>query len=281
MKNINVPLILLLVLSIVFIGCGPQEKSKTNAVIASKDGYELTEKHLDIYLEATKDYVPQEGDMQSKTMIREELKQAFLEEPERLLHDLNSMAANDAPIIEAPISEIKTVSHKPTTTPTRSIAIAEGHKVVRNVMGNDIGQIQFDSKLANTFRAFMANSLLSSKSNNGSSGYGSSSYSSSTTRIQFCANGTYIEANSGYVSIDVEGASAYSGDDTDYVPGYWEVASLPTGKPIIILYSTHPSMLEDFPNGLLPFPVGQYSENFVALPNGDGYSRIANQYCNY
>jgi len=158
--------------------------------------------------------------------------------------------------------------------------LAHGHKEIRRILGADIGQMNFDSQAANTFRAFMANSLLTSRSNTASSGYGSSGYSESNARIQFCANGTFVQALSGYVSIDVEGMSASSGNDTDYMPGYWEVASLPNNMLIILFYSTHPMMLEDSPNGFLPFPVSTYSASFVAMPNGDGYVRIANQYCN-
>jgi len=169
---------------------------------------------------------------------------------------------------------------EPKKSPKLLQELAHGHKEIRRILGTDIGQMNFDSQAANTFRAFMANSLLTSKSNSANSGYGSSDYSESNAKIQFCANGTFVQALSGYVSIDVEGMSASSGNDTDYMPGYWEVASLPNNMLIILFYSTHPTMLEDSPNGFLPFPVSKYTASFVAMPNGDGYARIVNQYCN-
>jgi len=136
--------------------------------------------------------------------------------------------------------------------------------------------MNFNSKAAKDFRLYMANSLLSAKSNS----YDTGGYTNSDARIQFCENGTFIQALSGYVSVDVDGISASSGSDTDYMSGYWEVASLPNNTLIILFYSTHPMMLQDSPNGFLPFPVAKYTTNFVALPNGDGYKRTANQYCN-
>lgn len=158
--------------------------------------------------------------------------------------------------------------------PGRQTHLATGHKKVREILGTDIGQMQFDSGAANKFRSFLANSLLSDRANN----YDRGSYTDSQTKIQFCADGSFMQSSFGHVSIDVGGYGGASAS-TDYMPGYWEVASLPNGMLIILFYSTHPLMLEDSPNGFLPFPVAQYSANFVALPNGDGYSRIGNQPC--
>ena len=159
--------------------------------------------------------------------------------------------------------------------PNDTKLLAFGHKEIRRLLGNDIGQMNFNSQAANTFRIYMANTLLSSRSNS----YNSSGFTDSNAKIQFCANGTFVQALSGHVSIDVEGLSGGSAS-TDYMPGYWEVASMPNDMLIILFYSTHSSMLEDSPNGFLPFPVAKYTTNFVSLPNGDGYTRIANQYCN-
>jgi sulfur relay (sulfurtransferase) DsrC/TusE family protein len=253
-----------LLLCLVFQACAQQPEKQVNRIIAAKDGYELTEKHFADYLIALQDYEIETGDRpQTKAIIKAELKKAFLEDPKDILKELN-MLSEDAVV---PSSDL------PTPDMANTSFLAKGHQVVRQKLGSDIGQMQFDTRAAADFRAFMANSLLSSKSNSASSGYGSSSYSESSATIQFCADGTFVQALSGYVSIDLEVMSANSGNSTDYMPGYWEVASLPNGMLIILFYSTHPLMLEDSPNGLLPFPVAQYGTDFVALHNGDGYRR--------
>lgn len=166
----------------------------------------------------------------------------------------------------------------PTTQESQGLPV--GHQTIRNLLGSDVGQMQFDSQAAQTFREYVANSLFTSKSNNRDSGYNASNYSESTARIQFCPDGTFVQALSGYINIDVEGMSVTSGDQSSNMTGYWEVASLPNGMHIILFYSTHPTMLEDSPNGFLPFPVASYTTDFVSLPNGDGYARTAHQFCN-
>ena len=154
-----------------------------------------------------------------------------------------------------------------------------GHKEIRRLLGGDIGQMQFDTQAANTFRVFMANTLLSSGSNNSEKNPGGRSYTSGKNQIQFCANGTYVEAIYSEVIINTEGTGG-SSSGTTYIPGYWEVAALPNGQFIILMYSQHPNVLEDFPNGFQPWVVPKYGEDFVSAPNGDLYSRITNQYCN-
>jgi len=255
-----------------FQACAQQVDKEPKGIIASKNGFELTEKDFTLYLEALEGYALEIGDVQSEEVIKAELKKAFLEDPKNIVNELNALTE----IADVPVG---TPSEYDTAKTTPTSILAEGHRLVREKLGSDIGKMQFDTQATNNFRAYMHNSLLTSRTNSGSSGYGSSSYSESNAKIQFCANGTYIEALSGYVGIDVDGMSASSGNDTDYIPGYWEVASLPNGMLVILLYSTHPLMLEDNANGLLPFPVAQYTSDFVALPNGDGYSRTIN-HCN-
>jgi hypothetical protein len=261
-------------LSLVFIlviGCAQNsENSKNQEVIASKNGYQLTEEHFSKYLNALEAYELETGEIASKIVIKSELKQAFLEDPERILKELNALSESLDGRIDSRGSKSKNESETISTS-----HLAEGNRVVRQKLGNDIGQMQFNSQEANSFRIFLSNSLLSSRSNS----FGSGGYRDSNANIQFCADGTFIQVLSGYVGIDVDGISgSSSGGGTDYMPGYWEVASLPNGMLIILFYSTHPSMLEDSPNGLLPFPVAEYTGNFVALPNGDGYRRTIN-YC--
>ena len=159
------------------------------------------------------------------------------------------------------------------------LQLAEGHNIVRQKLGGDIGEMNFDSDAANNFREFMTNTLLTAQINSHNSSYNSSDYTDSNASIQFCANGTFTEAISGHVSVQVEDMSSVS-SGTSYLPGYWEVAALPNGMFIILMYSDHPSMLEDSPNGFLPFIVAQHAVDFVAMPSGDLYRRTADYHCN-
>jgi hypothetical protein len=139
--------------------------------------------------------------------------------------------------------------------------------------------MQFYVAAANTFRQYVVNSLLTSSSGSYDKSVGGSGSRRSTNQTQFCADGTYTEALSGSVNVDVDGAWAGS-HGTTYINGYWDVATLPNGMMIIVMYSTHPYILEDWPNGIIPFIVAKHGVDFVQLPSGDLYRRTANQYCN-
>lgn len=263
MNTIKLTFVTLFFSCISVAGC---QTEKNNTVLAVQGNYSLTKKHFDMYLA----HVNTAFENQSKEEIEIEkllLIEMFKTSPAEILASIEKIN----PIIQQP--KPSQASH------LNAINSVWGHQKVRDVLNGDIGQMQFDTSKANAFRTFVANSLLSSKSNSSSRGYGSSSYSESSATIQFCADGTFVESTSGYLSIDVPGMSALSDNSTDYMPGYWEVASLPNGMMVILLYSTHPLMLENSPNGLLPFIVGQYGDDFVNLPNGDGYRRSIN-YCN-
>lgn len=147
-----------------------------------------------------------------------------------------------------------------------------GHQVIRDLLGSDVGQMQYDTAQANSFRAYLYNSLLVTRSSNSNYDYNSTDYTSGSGRIQFCSDGTFTEILSSHIAIQTETIDLASYGD-DAMPGVWEVASLPNGILIILMYSTHPRMLEDSPNGLLPFPVEKYGEDFVALPNNAGLYR--------
>jgi len=255
-----------IVLFAILQSCGQESKKEITAeFIAFKDGYALTEEHFQKYVLALEDYEFDTGEAsQSEEIMKKELKETFLEDPAGTLQELNALFSvpNATQKVAVKNNEINVAY------------IAPGHRIVRQKLGKDIGQMQFDSQAANTFRNYMAKSLLSSSSNRGSG----SGIISSDVKIQFCSNGTFLQSSSGYVGIGVEGIDV-SDSSTDYMPGYWEIASLPNGMLVLLMYSTHPLMLEDSPNGFLPFPVANYTNNFVALPNGDGYSRTVN-YCN-
>jgi hypothetical protein len=154
-----------------------------------------------------------------------------------------------------------------------------GHKEIRRILGADIGQMQFDTQAAKTFRHFITNSLLETTSYNSDSGYGNYHRTSGSGKIQLCADGTYVEALYSEVIVDTSGSTGSSSGVT-YIPGYWEVAALPNNMFVILFYSQHPYVLEDFPNGFQPWVVPKYGEDFVALPSGELYKRTANMPCN-
>lgn len=251
-------LALFFMVNVVFASCQNQNYPE---VIAEKANYQLTKVHFKKHLSDLENVLgplsQEEIESEKKILI-----QMFMDAPDEVLESLKDQA-----------------SVNPSSLITAYSNVSIGNQKVRDLLGSDIGQMQFDSQAAQAFRKYIASSLFTTKSNNYDSAYNTSNYSESSTRIQFCPDGSFIQELSGYVSIDVEGMSATSGDETDYMPGYWEVASLPKNMFVILFYSTHPSMLEDSPNGILPFPVTQYAANYVTMPNGDGYSRIAHSYC--
>ncbi len=262
MKTIPFFFISLFFISISMVSC---QTPKDSTVLVVQGDYTLTKKHLEKHLSDLKGLGGElsEEEIQSEKLL---LITMFKEAPEEILASLEETDS----IVPSPNS-----SPNPNPIPNPSPSnLAAGHQKVRTVLGSDIGQMEFDSDKAALFRSYMSNSLLKAGSSRGDNGGGIST----NNQIQFCADGSYMEYRSAHLGISVPGMDASSYDE-DRIPGYWEVASLPNGTHIILLYSTHPLMLEDSPNGLLPFPVGQYVQDFVALPNGDGFRRTVN-YCN-
>lgn len=259
MKTIKLNSILFFFISMSIVSC---QTAYDNNALAVQGKYSLTKNHLEKHLAdlSVMGELSKEETESEKLLLIEMFKEA----PEEILASLEEPQA---------IPPIPNPTPEPISSPVSS-NLAAGHQQVRAALGSEIGQMQFDTEKAQRFRTFMANSLLSSGSSSGDS----SGSRSASNKIRFCADGSYVEYRSAHLGISVPGMDV-SGYDEDQIPGYWEVASLPKGMRIILLYSTHPLMLEDSPNGLLPFPVGQYAEDFVALPNGDGFSRTIN-YCN-
>ena len=60
--------------------------------IASKEGYTLTEKHFALYLKALEGYEFETDTKESEELIKLELKQAFLEDPQAILKELNALS---------------------------------------------------------------------------------------------------------------------------------------------------------------------------------------------
>ena len=258
--------------------CGQKvEPAAKQELIASIQGYELTEAHFETYLKYVEEYAGETADLKTQIAIKSQLKETFLKEPETLLKQLELLNTDE----EKPQVHLEKEQSQATAEVSRpsTLSMAEGHKIVRDLLGSDIGQMQFDTEAANSFRAYLTNTLLTTSSNSSNNGHGSSDYSSSKGQIQFCANGTFVEVLSGHLSIDTEGMDATS-SGSSAMPGYWEAAALPNGMFVIIMYSTHARMLEDSANGILPFVVAEHGHDFVQLPSGDLYHRTPNQYCN-
>jgi hypothetical protein len=263
--------LLFLIAFLISFHCIAQQTNATD-IIVSKDGYELTEQQFNLYVDFIEMALDRVLDFEGRKIVKEELKASFLNDPPTISAELNLLARN-ANFDQVNPNDFQVKSPNQTTT-----GMAQGHSFIRQKLGSDIGQMQFDTQKANNFRAFIANSLLSSRDNSYDGNLNSSSYSESSSTIQFCIDGSYLETNSGHISIDVDGLGT-TGSSTDYVPGYWEVAELPNDLMIIIMYSEHPSVVEDSPNGIIPFIVGSYAEDYVLLPNGDGFRRSRNN-CN-
>jgi len=278
--NLKTIIIMLCVLS----GC--QSIAQDN-ILAEKEGYQLTKKHIDkaiVYLET------EEGQFSKaeKKAYTQKCILQFLEKPKEVLEFLENLKSNldsetelNTDLDQAPelkqYPESKQLKIEPKNQ--TNINLAEGHTYVRKILGKDIGEMKFDTQRANNFRTFMTNTLLSTSSNNRNTSPGGKGFIESSDRIKFCADGTYLQSTYSGIFIDVPGAGGKSHGTTN-VPGYWEVAALPNGMFIILMYSTHPNVLNDFPNGLMPWIVPKHGIDFVSLPNGELYKRTPNNYCN-
>ncbi len=267
MQNNGLKVASIIAFCISLVSCGQNESASKRELIASSQGYELNESHFETYLKYVENYAGETADLKTQIAIKSQLKETFLKEPEALLKLLESLT------VEKKRDQPAATVNQPSKAPT-----AEGHEIVRDLLGDDIGEMRFDTAAANTFRQYVANTLLTSTTGNYNTGITGSASKNTNSQTQFCANGTYTEALSGHVSIQTEGAGAVS-SGTTYITGYWDVAALPNGMMIIVMYSTHPYVLEDWPNGIMPFIVAKYGDDFMALPSGDLYRRAANQYC--
>jgi len=278
MKQVH---LLIILLFIALQSCGQKvDQDVSDSLIASTGDFQLTEQHFKTYLQYIEDYAGETADIKTQVVIKSQLKETFLKAPEKLLQQLEELDnAKSTNATELQYQETRSLIELNPSPNNRSVQLAEGHKIVRDLLGTDIGEMQFDTDAANTFRDYMTSTLLTAQSSSSDTSYGSSSYTDSNAQIQFCANGTFTEALSGHVSIQGSSGTGAVSSGTSYMPGYWEAAALPNGMLVVIMYSTHPRMLEDSPNGILPFIVAKHGVDFVALPSGDLYRRTTNYYC--
>jgi|GEM_PF-5565090 len=255
--------------------------AQSQDVIHQIGEYQLTMDHMNTYLmmsmlDKTITDEPSEDEI---NQLGRELILIFKEDPEEVLELLEDF--------ELQLSDLNTqvIHHtRPSTvdesTQTGTLqSLVSGHAIIRDILGSDIGQMNFQSEGANSLRAYLYNSLLSSTSSHADSGSTGSHYGESKTRIQFCSDGTFVQVNSGYLNLSTEGVDMSSTGGDDIMRGYWDVSTLPNGMHFILFYSTDQAMLEDSPNGFLPFPVSSFNEEYVMMPNGDGYQRTISINC--
>ncbi len=252
-------------------------------ILAQKNGMSLTNTHLHIFTEGliSDGTLKRNSSQEEINQIKEELLAEFDSDPSGTLDFIeyyNDMLERESASTinsknEGSFDQIKT---------STSSDVSAGNQRIRDILGKDIGQMQFDVEKANSFRSYMKNSLLYDSSTSFSQYSNGSNYANSSAKIYFCADGTYTQILSGSISIDVENISAYSGDDDDEIQrGVWETAYLPSGVLILLLYSTDQSMLEDSPNGFLPFPIASYTDTYVVMPDGSiPYQRESGHTCN-
>lgn len=270
-------LITLLISLLLHIHLVSQDNSN---VAAQKNGHILTKEHVTIYAQGLISDGTLDPDA-SQEVFNEvviELLEEFDEDPEGVLDFIEyyKEILNDE--VNLSKDEVKLSKDSKGEYPTGSIST--GNQIVRDALGSDIGQMNFDSDEASAFRKYVSNSLFYDSSTSSSQHYGGSNYRSSSAQIYFCEDGSYVQILSAQVSVDVDGAYASSGGDDDIQKGYWEVATLPNGLYILLFYSTEASMLEEVPNGFLPFPITSYTETYVVMPDGSvGYQREGGHSC--
>jgi len=244
-------------------------------VLSEKNGHVLNEEHFLTYVQgliSDGTLIKNNTSEEQLVEVLSELILEFQQDPEGVLDFISYYKDS--------LSDLNIQSYE--TTPSNpGNAISQGNQIVRNVLGTDIGQMEFDSDKAKVFRNYMTNSLFYDSSSNFSKSGGGSDYTSSSAKIYFCEDGSYVQILSAEISIDVEGAYASSGGDDDIQRGVWEVATLPTGMYILLFYSTEASMLEESPNGFLPFPLASFTDTYVVMPDGSiPYKRQGGQTCN-
>ncbi|NER17747.1 hypothetical protein [Spongiivirga citrea] len=150
--------------------------------------------------------------------------------------------------------------------------LAEGHEAIRKILGDDIGQMQFDSDKAKAFRQYLSNASFYTSKNEFSGGVTGTGSANSSTNVLFYQNGTFLHITTSWISISVPGMGSFDKDEQK-IPGYWEVASLPDGTLLVIFYSQHPEVLQEFPNGFMPFPIKGYDQQYLISADNERYEK--------
>jgi len=222
--------------------------------------YQLTMDHMNTYLMMSmlNKGISDKPSVDETNHLGKELVQFFKEDPKganKLLYDFNQRLSDLESQFDKLVTNSSVTNIEESIYPETSAA---GHRMIREILGSDIGEMNFQSEGANAPRTYLYNSLLSSKSNHFDSGITGSHYEESEIKIQLCPDGSFTQINSGYMSIGVEGMDLSRTGGDDIMRGYWDVSTIPSGLHFILFYSADHGMLEDSPNGFLPFPVSSY-----------------------
>ncbi len=249
----------------IMISCNAKAQGK---VLSTKEGYQLTEELVNMVVNSAE--VTLTTDQQK--LLTDTLIKAFQENPKGVIEELNAFKAQKKKnVTTKPIMETNQQNINPN--------LAEGHKAIRKILGTDIGDMQFDSAKANTFRQYLINSSFYNSKNTFSGGVTGTGSSTVATKALFCENGTFLHTTTSSISISVPGMGGFD-KDVKEIPGYWEVASLPNGMLIIIFYSTHPEVLAEFPNGFMPFPIKSYDQQYLISADDERYKKTYLGSCN-
>ncbi len=251
-----------------------QEATPSEAIA---DAYVLTMDHMQNYLKMA----VLTGDISTDATASEindlgsELVQLFQTDPSNTIELLEAFAADLTALDGAAAAAVPSAQSKllppPATTPASTLP--HGHQYIRDLLGQDIGEMNFHSAEASELRQYLYHSLLYSSSSAYDRSVTGSHDSAAETKIMFCPDGSFVQVNAGHLSVGVDGLDLSTSGGDDVMRGYWDVSTLPSGLHFILFYSTDPSMLEDSPNGFLPFPIATYTTDAVLMPGGDGYSR--------
>lgn len=235
-------------------------------VVAEKNGYKLTETHINIAITTAEKIGEVTLSVKEKKELKTQLITDFYNQPKEIIKGFEEVAAYLKTTETSTATKQPKVKKQKITTKISSLAF--GHKEIRKLLGTDIGEMNFHSKKAAKFRAYVGKSILYVNNNQNYDGGAGSGYRNSKGKMQLCANGTFVEITSGSISVDVEGASAFS-NSTTKVNGYWDVATLPSGVLIILTYSTHEFWTSESPSGFLPLPIKSYTATYLVGLEGD------------
>ncbi len=239
---------------------------KTTSIIATKNGINFTQQHLDLAIAIELEYTEgshfsQAEQNELKTILIEE----FNTEPQETINSIMDEAA-ELDLVQSEKSSNHTKQKKPTQSVPDHTDIATGHlKLRQNIKqlnqrsGNNstIPDAAYNTPSVNQLRKFIASSQITSSNFN--------DYSSSKRVFSFCKDGTfryYYGSNSSITSNNAE----LSGTNEASASGFWD-AYQENGNDALLLFSADPAFLDESLNntGLLPIPIAAYQEDLIQL----------------
>ncbi len=239
---------------------------KTPSILATKNGLNLTQQHLDLAIAIELEYTEESHFSQAeqnelKTILIEE----FNTEPQETIDSIMDEAA-ELNLVQSKKSSNRTKQKQPIQSIPVRTDTAPGHlKLRQNInqlsqrSGNNtsIPDSAFNTSNVNQLRKFIADSQITSSNYN--------NYSSSKRVFRFCKDGTfryYYGSNSSITS----GSGEISGTNEASASGYWD-AYQENGNDALLLFSADPGFLDESLNntGMLAIPIAAYQEDLVQL----------------